>query len=668
MSDSRRRRKASAAGVVVGAAAYLLTLLDYSFQLTRTASGIGFASNFFDIQARAFMAGHVAVPDRSLSIEGFIERGHEYMYFGPFPALLRIPVLMTTHRYDGRLTLLSMGLAFVLLAVVTTRLVWLVRDLMYPDTEVTRFEAVSMAILIALTLGGTTLTYNASLPWVYHEVYAWAVPFVIGSMYWMLRVLRSPDGAAIGWLFLFALGAVLTRTTGGWAVCLASILLALWLLSGRLHRERRHRGWLVLVAAVVALGAGVAVNVVKFRHPYLFPLEDQVFTSLNAHRRVALAANGGSITGLQFFPSAFMAYFRPDGIRFVDYFPWVTLPAHPAPAYNGAVIDQSYRTGSVTAFMPWLLALTVLSVPVLFRPGADLGRRMLRIPLLAGVLVTGGVMAYGYFAFRYTCEFVPALVLGGAVGTCALTHWLQRRPRWLAAAALVVPASFTVFSIAATMVTGYSAAAMTYGGPRLTTYLDLQHQLSPEAQARLIRTGTDAPSGHGFTDEIYIRGDCDAVYLASGEDAQPWLLVERRSAVVVATLDDQATPAKVQVVRVDTAYPSSVWLETDGRGRARVLLTTRIGTQPGQWFDVLNPGVVRIGVLDRPELGYAEISSTPGGTVGFVPTTEYGTDGVSRLVDLETLHDVGRGSDKGLRLSVEQGLAPPLCASLRAGG
>ncbi|MCW2843711.1 MAG: hypothetical protein JWN22_1627 [Nocardioides sp.] len=667
MSDSRRRRRASAAGVAVGAAAYFLTLLDFSTRFTRTASGLGFAANFFDIQARAIMAGHVWVPDRSLSIEGFTERGHEYMYFGPFPALLRIPVLMTTHRYDGRLTVLSMALAFVLLAVMTTRLVWLVRDLMYPDTPVSRTEATSMAILVALALGGTTLTYNASLPWVYHEVYAWAVPLVIGSMYWMLRVLRSPDLSAIGWLFLCALGAVLTRTTGGWAVCLASIVLGTWLVTGRLHRERRRTGWVVLGAAVVALGAGVAVNVVKFRHPYLFPLEDQVFTGINEHRREALAANGGTITGLQFFPTAFMAYFRPDGIRFVDYFPWLTLPAHPAPAYDGAVIDQSYRTGSVTAFMPWLLALTVLSVPVLLRPGVDVGRRMLRVPLLAGILVTGGVMAYGYFAFRYTCEFVPALVLGGAVGTCALTHWLERRPRWLSAGALVVPAAFTAFSITATMLTGYSAAAATYGGPSLVSYLEHQHRLSPDAQSRLVTTGDGGPPADGFTDEIYIRGDCDAMYLDSGEDAQPWLLVERRSAVVVARLDRRARAAKVQVVRIDTSYPSSVWLQTDGRGRARVLLTTRIGTQPGQWFDVLDPGVVRIGVRDRPELGYAEISSTPGGPVGYVPTTEYGTDGVSRPIDVEALTDTGRGAAKGLDLRVEKGLTPPLCERLRNG-
>ncbi len=36
----------------MGAFAYLLTLLDFSTSLTRTANALGYASNFFDFQAR----------------------------------------------------------------------------------------------------------------------------------------------------------------------------------------------------------------------------------------------------------------------------------------------------------------------------------------------------------------------------------------------------------------------------------------------------------------------------------------------------------------------------------------------------------------------------------------------------------------------------------------
>ena len=62
----------------------------------------------------------------------------------------------------------------------------------------------------------------------------------------------------------------------------------------------------------------------------MFPLQDQVFTGLNAHRREVLAENGGTLAGPQFFPSALVNYFRLDGIRFTGYFPWVSFPAEPA--------------------------------------------------------------------------------------------------------------------------------------------------------------------------------------------------------------------------------------------------------------------------------------------------------------------------------------------------
>ena len=80
----------------MGALAYGLTLLNYRWDLERTANPLGYASNFFDAQGRALLDGHLFVPAGSLGIEGFVQRGHEYMYFAPLPALLRIPVLMTT--------------------------------------------------------------------------------------------------------------------------------------------------------------------------------------------------------------------------------------------------------------------------------------------------------------------------------------------------------------------------------------------------------------------------------------------------------------------------------------------------------------------------------------------------------------------------------------------
>src|SRR5690349_1799040 len=150
-----------------------------------------------------------------------------------------------------------------------------------------------------------------------------------------------------------------------------------------------------------------------------------------------------------------MAYLRPDGIRFTDHFPFITLPASPPPSYNGAFVDQAYRTGSVTAFMP-LFVLTFLVAAVLaFRPKAHPRLRVFRAPLVASVLMTGGVMGYGYYSNRYASDFMPALVLGGAIGAGLLARWLARpRARGVAVPVLAVTAAAALFSVLAQMATG----------------------------------------------------------------------------------------------------------------------------------------------------------------------------------------------------------------------
>ena len=77
-----------------------------------------------------------------------------------------------------------------------------------------------------------------------------------------------------------------------------------------------------------------------------------------------------------------MAYFRPDGIRFVDYFPWITLPADPPAGVDGAFLDQSLphrQRHRVHAAV--LLLLILAAVPVIFAAAAPTrARRWLRAP------------------------------------------------------------------------------------------------------------------------------------------------------------------------------------------------------------------------------------------------------------------------------------------------
>lgn len=664
--SAHRTAIATTVGLTFGGLAYFAILLNFSWDLTRKATSIGYASNFFDIQANSFLHHHLDVPTGSLGIEGFVRNGHTYMYYGPFPALLRVPVQLVTHQYDGKLSLVSMALAWVVFATMTARLFWLARRTLRPGVPIGRVDAVFGAIFLAAATGGTSLTFDAGLPWVYHEVYLWSVALVVGSLYWLVRVLLDPTPRAMWWLGGFALCGVLTRSTGGWAACGAIILGGLWIATDRPHPARRHLALGVLAAGVLPVVVSIALNYAKFRHPYLFPLQDQVFTRVDAHRREALRLNGGTIVGPQFFWTSFVNYFRLDGIRFVDYFPWITLPGQPARAYGGAFIDQSYRTGSVTSFMTLLLVLSLGSVPVLFRRGVSMAHKAFRLALVGGVAVTAGVMDYGYLASRYTSEFVPALVVGGAVMTVALTGSVTRWRWWrVATPVAAVLAAATAFAIVANMATGYASAAVQYRGDPLATYLGVQSRLSSSDSLRRLVTLSAAMPHGGRADDLWIRGSCQALYVNTGESSEKWVLVKERDHMMTIYSAPTVHNAKLLLFRIHSITPSSVWLTISSRRVVQVFVHNPTGNYYGQPFDLAPLATIRVGVRNLSELGFAEVSSLPGGFAGFVPTEEWNRDWVTRLGRIQpVVPSAAAQRHAGIGVTSSVGPAPAICTEL----
>jgi hypothetical protein len=656
-----RQYLSTASGLLLGGAVFFVTLLDYGTDLGRTALAGKIFSGFFDDQARALLDGNLALPEGSLGIEGFVHDGKTYMYFPPWPSVLRLPVLMTTHEYDARLTVLSMALCWVLFAVVVVKLAWLlVGQLGFAD-RLPRRVAVLVALFVACATGGTFLTYDAGQPWVYHEVYMWAVTAALGGMYWLARVWLSPSTHSAWWLFVFAMVAVGSRATEGWALSLVAMLAGLLLLRSA-DPARRRLWWRVLLAGAVPLAVSITINMIKFDAIYLFPLQEQVWTQVNEQRRIALERNGGTLTGPQFFTTSVMAYLRPDGIRFVDYFPWITLPAHAATAYHGAYPDQVYRTGSAPSFMPLFALMLVVSTAAILRRRASRVLVAMRLPLLAGVLLTGGVMGYGYYATRYTSEFVPAFVLGGAIGTALLARAVDRHRRWTGPAVAAVGA-LTVFSLAAQMAIGTTAAAFVHRGAPLLRYVEWQHRWSPDEQASLVSRIDGLPSG-GQTDDLAIRGDCEALYINTGDKYEPWLPVFERDRVLVFTPTESLKPGIVDVATVEGRQTGSVQVQVSAQQQVRFIVDNGEDRVTGPWLDPPTTGGVRLGIRNRIDIGYYEFDSAPGTVTGYIPSVYFDESWDSLPALLTTTADPGALADLGLSFEERAGLPQQICADL----
>jgi hypothetical protein len=653
---------ATSVGLLVGGLGYVLTLLDWANSLTRTALATRYFSGFYDLQARRLLDWHIDVPTNSLGIEGFVHDGKTFMYFPPWPAILRLPVLLTTHEYDGQLTVLSMAVAWIVFAVMVTKLVWLLVPLLAGPDAVTPWTGALVGAFLAAATGGSFLTFDAAQPWVYHEAYVWAVTSVVGGIYWLVRVLTRPTRNAVWWLFVFALLCVGSRATEGWALCLVVMGVALWMRRARGTRPRDPLWWRVLLAGLVPLALSIALNEYKFDEIYIFPLQDQVWTQVNAQRRAALAANGGGLTGLQFFPTSFMAYLRPDGIRFVDYFPFITLPAHAAPVYNGAHIDQTYRTGSVTSFMPLLMLMFLVAVVAVALPRGRRERKLLRAPLLVSILVTGGVMGYGYYSARYASEFVPALVTGGAITTALLCGWTRRRP-FLRIPAVAVLSVGAVFSIVAQMSIGMTMEAYLHRGDLLERYVQWQHDVSPGRQAKLVSLVGNLPSG-GETDDLAILGDCQTLYINTGDRYEPWLPVQDRDRTLLLTPVGPLRPGKVTLLRVTGNDPEGVRLEINRHDQLRFVTWNGDDVARGAWFFVPTAGGVRLGIRNLIDFSFFQFRSTPGGPVGYLPSVYFDHEWNSLPALLTVENNAARLARHGITMKEEPGLPMTLCHEL----
>ena len=668
-TSTRRVQVSSLLGCLLGGLAYAAVLLDLRWSPGRTAIELRYASNFFDLQADAFLRGRLDVPEGSLGIEGFVVDDRTYMYFPPFPALVRIPVMLVTREFDGRLTVLSMAVAWLVLAVVTTRLLWLVRDVLHGPRPVSRREAVAAGILLTAMTGGTVLTFDASLPWVYHEVYVWSVATVVGALYWLLRASRTPTRRSLGWLLAFALAAALTRTPGGFAVCGAIALAGGWRWLAMPRRRPDRAARLLLAVAVVPVLTSVTLNLAKFDHPYLFPLQDQVWTQVNEQRRDALAANGGTITGPRFTSTTMPTYFRPDGIRFTPWFPYVSLPAEPPEAASDVVFDQTYRTASVTATTPLLLVLAVLSIPLAATRRDPLVRRLLLPPVIGAAVVGAGVLMYGYVANRYTSEFVPFLLVGSSVTLWVAAPLLTRLRPVLSGALLGVLALLTAYSVAVHTLTGLTMSAVTRGGPRLAEHLSAQRMLSggPHSpQSTLVRSTEELPDD-APADTLAHTADCSSLWLATGDRYEPWVLVEEEPTVLEVTLDRDIEPGTVRLASVLATTARDVSLEVRDDHHVRIVVSDDLATVEGPWFGVYPTTSFRLGIAPRPSFGLAEVSTTPGGFVARVPYLQRDADWNTRpgrvIVDAGA---AGRARALGATVERGEGLPNRLCHDLAA--
>ena len=462
--------------------AWLITLGRWDFLQN------GFYTNFYDVQARSLFHGHWSVPSSVVGPEGFVVKGHTYIYFGPFPTLIRMPFLLVTSSLDGRFTQLSMLLAVLVALVCTGRLGWKIRSLV-SSAPMSVKEIALVAISMAVVGTGSVFAFLASVPIVYHEAEVWGAALAIAAFDALVDFLLHPSTRGIMITGTLATFDLLARGSVGVGPVVALGLLALlhggvslWR-RGVLHRvpglsahapdevesESSSRlAWIgipdvttaptrtvaLTCAGLIALGIYGLVNYMKFGTLYSIPWSAQ------GAARPVLAANGGSWLSLRFVPTTLVQYLRPDALRTNRLFPFISFPALATVIGHKVYVARTVAS-SVTSTMPTFVVSGVVGLWSVFRPVRRHrhGRRrvlktdlaVLRVPVVAAAVGIVGSLEIGFTAERYLADWMPFVILIALAGLAVVVERTRAMARWARRTIVAVGCSLAIFGVLSTL-------------------------------------------------------------------------------------------------------------------------------------------------------------------------------------------------------------------------
>jgi hypothetical protein len=480
------------------------------------------------VQARALLHGHLSLPPGSIGWEAFVHNGRTYTYFGIFPSLLRIPVFLFTHSLDGRVTALSTLVSWLVTAIFGTLLIWRVRIVTRGDAPLGWAEATSYGILIFSILAGSVLVSLASTINVYGEDEAWSIALACGSFFALVGVVERPSWGRVTTCGVLILLTNLNRGTTGYACVLATILIAVWFALGRAGPERKRWAVPVLLAGLVALLVGCAIDVARFSVPFGYPVSEQLLYQVFGFSKI----NGGHFFSLNFLPATLYSYLSPTNLRITPVFPYLALPALLSHPIAHTSLFNSGNTSSVPASMPLLFGLGVWGAATVLGRHRPMIVRSFRILIVAAAASAGAMLIYGAIYERFLGDFMPLLILTSAIGLSDIWCRLDHKPR---SVQLLLPSLSVValFGFVANM----GIAIVPQGGWSQT---QLAHYVQTVRDVGDI-TGDRQLSGYLIRanslpaiapmDQVFIEGRCRALYIADQAVPNginnPWLQIER---------------------------------------------------------------------------------------------------------------------------------------------
>jgi hypothetical protein len=352
----------------------------------------------YDSQAEHFLRGDVGVDAGAIAHETMVVNGKVRMYFGPFPALLRVPLNFIYPAGHGKWSRISGFCAGVIALFAFAGLVQTALRSSLLSSRARNW--IGTACVIAFALGSPLLLLLGNLS-IYDEAIIWGCAWSLAALYFACRS-RTTEGAALTHSLLgfssCAGAALLSRGTFGAPFVLIAPLLAIRLF----HRQPMRNIPALLLPLGAALVFYLFLSYARFGDFSGMPMR----YNINPVQRDFAVKHG--LFRIERVPYSFADYFVLRSPKLQHEAPFLKASRKDYPHESLYVMPFTETYSSVLWSSSWILLGAVIGVAMLLRPGgADAVDRAIAAAFLLQVMV---ILSFMGLCQRYIAELFPFLI------------------------------------------------------------------------------------------------------------------------------------------------------------------------------------------------------------------------------------------------------------------
>lgn len=345
------------------------------------------------------MRGNVDIDGEAIRWEVMVVNGKARMYFGPFPAFLRMPLNLVYPAGRGAWSRIS---GFLAGQIALFAFAGLLGDALKVSSLSSRARTwLGAACLVGFIFGTPFLFLLGNLS-IYNEAIIWAFAWSVAALFFAWRC-RDGEGHAVNFsLIAFSIcsgACLLSRVTFGAPLVLIAALLAFLLI----REKKLHLLPPLLVPLGICLGFYLWLSYARFGNFAGVSLDHYINP---VHREFA---HKYGVFSLQRVPYAAADYF---GLRFPSLqtqapFLKADRHFHAHPQLYSIPVSETYLP--VTWAATWLLGGGILGLISLFRRNsADLFERGSAVAFACQSI---GILSYFTLAQRYSADLCPFLIV-----------------------------------------------------------------------------------------------------------------------------------------------------------------------------------------------------------------------------------------------------------------